>query len=183
MVLPEVRTEAPAPAVGVAPLRDNRYRTVQVVLFAIGAVLLPAGLVMIGIGWYGAAHTPYLYDQVAYLISGGLLGLGLTFAGGFLYFGAWLATVAASQRESARQMSEAVAMLAAALSRMPAGTTSAASAAGAAGSEERPALVVAGMGNTVHRGDCALIAHRGDLKPIDGAGSDFTVCRVCRPFG
>ena len=71
-------------------------------LFWAGAVLLPLGLVVIVLGWYGAANTPYQYDQLSYLVSGGLLGLGLTFCGGFLYFGAWLARIAADGRESAQ---------------------------------------------------------------------------------
>src|SRR5690349_14032516 len=83
-----------------APLKDNHYRLLQVVLFWAGAVLLPLGLVVIVLGWYGAANTPYQYDQLSYLVSGGLLGLGLTFCGGFLYFGAWLARIASDQRES-----------------------------------------------------------------------------------
>ena len=71
-------------------------------LFWAGAILLPLGLVVIVLGWYGAANTPYQYDQLSYLVSGGLLGLGLTFTGGFLYFGAWLARIAADSRESAQ---------------------------------------------------------------------------------
>jgi hypothetical protein len=61
---------------GAAPLRNNGYRVLQVVLFVSGAVLLPLGLVVIILGWYGAAHTAYQYDQLSYLVSGGLLGLG-----------------------------------------------------------------------------------------------------------
>ena len=80
---------------GAAPLKDNHFQLLQMVLFWAGAVLLPLGLVVIVLGWYGAANTPYQYDQLSYLVSGGLLGLGLTFVGGFLYFGAWLARIAA----------------------------------------------------------------------------------------
>ena len=61
---------------GVAPLRGNSAQLLQMVLFVAGAVLLPGGLVVIGLGWYGTAHTPYEYNQNAYLISGGILGLG-----------------------------------------------------------------------------------------------------------
>jgi hypothetical protein len=71
---------------------------------AAGAILLPVGLVVIILGWYGAANTPYQYDQLSYLVSGGLLGLGLTFCGGFLYFGAWLARIAADNRETAKRL-------------------------------------------------------------------------------
>ena len=97
---------------GAAPLKDNHYRLLQLVLFWAGAILLPLGLVVIMLGWYGAANTPYQYDQLSYLVSGGLLGLGLTFCGGFLYFGAWLARIAADQRESAKRLADTLLVLA-----------------------------------------------------------------------
>src|SRR5690349_8020089 len=103
---------APAPHVmaradsryGGGPPRNNPAQLLHLVLFVAGAVLLPAGLIVIGLGWYGVAHTPYLYNQNAYIVSGGILGLGITFVGGFLYFGSWLARVAADQKEAQRQL-------------------------------------------------------------------------------
>ena len=97
---------------GVAPLKGNAAQKLHQVLFIAGAVLLPGGLIVIGLGWYGIAHTPYEYNQNAYLVSGGILGLGITFAGGFLYFGSWLARIAADQRESADKLSETLLLLA-----------------------------------------------------------------------
>lgn len=97
---------------GVAPLKGNAAQKLHQVLFIAGAVLLPGGLIVIGLGWYGIAHTPYEYNQNAYLVSGGILGLGITFAGGFLYFGSWLARIAADQRESADKLSETLMLLA-----------------------------------------------------------------------
>ena len=88
--LPQARSRSGSSS-GAAPLKDNHWQLLQLVLFWAGAILLPLGLVVIVLGWYGAANTPYQYDQLSYLVSGGLLGLGLTFTGGFLYFGAWLA--------------------------------------------------------------------------------------------
>ena len=37
-------------------------------------------------GWYGAAHSAYLFQEIPYLISGGLLGVALVAGGGFLFF-------------------------------------------------------------------------------------------------
>jgi hypothetical protein len=62
----------------------------ETTLLVLGGLLLPIGVITIIVGWYGAAHTPKLYEQNDYLISGGLLGLGLVFIGGFLYFGYWM---------------------------------------------------------------------------------------------
>lgn len=169
-------------AAGSAPLRNNGYRMLQVVLFVAGAVLLPLGLIVIILGWYGAAHTPYAYDQLSYLVSGGLLGLGLTFCGGFLYFGAWLARIAADQRDSAKRLSDTLLVLADVVSRSAA-TTPAVAAAGTPAAVRDPGavLVVAGGGTTVHRADCALIAARDDLRPAGPDAPGLTACRLCKP--
>ncbi len=158
---------------GAAPLKDNNYRLLQVVLFWAGAVLLPLGLVVIILGWYGAANTPYQYDQLSYLVSGGLLGLGLTFTGGFLYFGAWLARIAADQRDSSKRLADTLLMLADVTSR------SATSRDGGVDASGIP--VTAGEGTTMHRRDCPLVARRDDLRAVGENNEHLTACRVCRP--
>src|SRR4051812_34242667 len=52
----------------------------------IGGVLLGLGLLAIIAGWYGVSHTTREWRQTPYLMSGGVLGLGLIFIGGFAYF-------------------------------------------------------------------------------------------------
>ena len=158
---------------GAAPLKDNHYQLLQVVLFWAGAVLLPLGLVVIVLGWYGAANTPYQYDQLSYLVSGGLLGLGLTFTGGFLYFGAWLARLAADAKETQRRLADTLLLLA--------DVTSRAAATRDDGVDVSALPVTAGDGTTLHRRDCALIAHRDDLRPVGEGNGHLTPCRVCRP--
>ena len=167
---------------GVAPLRNNPAQLLHLVLFVTGAVLLPGGLIVIGLGWYGVAHTPYEYNQNAYIVSGGILGLGITFVGGFLYFGSWLARVAADQKESQRQLSDTLLMLADVVSQ---NNALAAGTARAAASPARPrdpgsVLVVAGNGRTVHRADCDLVAGRDDLRPAGADAPDLIPCRICR---
>lgn len=49
-----------------------------------GAIALVAGFVVMFLGWYGASHTAREIEQLPYLISGGLMGLGLVFIGGLL---------------------------------------------------------------------------------------------------
>ncbi|MBA2954456.1 hypothetical protein GON03_08990 [Nocardioides sp. MAH-18] len=157
---------------GAAPLKDNHYQLLQLVLFWAGAILLPLGLVVIVLGWYGAANTPYQYDQLSYLVSGGLLGLGLTFTGGFLYFGAWLARLAADAKESQRRLADTLLVLADVTSR---------AASTSDGVDVSALPVTAGEGTTIHRRDCPLIAHRSDLHPVGEANGHLTACRVCRP--
>jgi hypothetical protein len=171
------RTEAAAGRVGnPAGTRDQRYRTLQLVLFAAGAVLMPLGIVTICLGWYGTAHSHYDYDQRTYLISGGILGLGLVFLGGFLYFGAWLAKVAADQRDSARQLADTILVLADMVSRQSGGSVLDDKVA-----DPGAVPVFAGEGTTVHRRDCPLISHRDDLRVLSGTERNPTTCRVCRP--
>ena len=163
---------------GAAPLRNSGYRVLQVVLFVSGAVMLPLGLVVIILGWYGAAHTPYQYDQISYLVSGGLFGLGLTFCGGFLYFGAWLARIATDGRDTSKRLSDTLLTLADVVSR------SAAEQNGRAPLTDRDPgglLVIAGRARTVHRRDCPLVADRDDVRPAGPDGGTLTPCRVCKP--
>jgi hypothetical protein len=159
-----------------AAVRDQRYRMLQLGLFAAGAVLMPLGIVVICLGWYGTAHSHYDYDQRTYLISGGVLGLGLVFLGGFLYFGAWLAKVAADQRDSARQLADTILVLADMVSRQSGG-----SALDDKAADPGAVPVFAGEGTTVHRRDCPLIAHRDDLRVLSGSERNPNTCRVCRP--
>ena len=135
-----------------------------------GAALLPVGLLTIVLGWYGTANTPYQYDQISYLVSGGLLGLGLTFAGGFLFFGAWLANVAEQSRVSSDRIVEALDPLA---------TAQELAASGAGRQALR--LVTTSSGTTLHRSDCGLVSQRPDLVPVEADAAGLTPCRVCRP--
>jgi hypothetical protein len=55
-------------------------------VWLIAGLLLPLlGFVAIFIGWWGASGTAYPAEQVPYLISGGILGLGLIIAGAALF--------------------------------------------------------------------------------------------------
>ena len=56
----------------------------QRLLFA-GIVLMPAGLVLVLVGYLGASGTTDFSAQVPYLLSGGLLGLGLIVVGAALF--------------------------------------------------------------------------------------------------
>jgi hypothetical protein len=178
LAVPRLTQQRTVPASNAAVNQDSRYRTLQLVLFAAGAVLMPLGILAICLGWYGTAHSHYTYDQNTYLISGGMLGIGLTFLGGFLYFGAWLAKVGADQRASARQLADTMLVLADLVSRQSAGGAAVAEA-GIADPGAVP--VLAGEGSTVHRRDCQLIAHRDDLHVLTGQEHDVTTCRVCQP--
>lgn len=163
---------------GTAPLRNDNARLIQVGLFIAGAVLLPLGLVIICLGWYGIANTPYVYNQLVYIVSGGMLGLGVTFIGGFLYFGSWIARVGADLKESDKRLSDTLLLLGDSISHAVAAQSSAAPATQrTVGS----VLVTAGNSTTVHRADCSLLEGRNDLTPIGPGAQGLTACRLCRP--
>src|SRR5438270_2793468 len=139
-------------------------------LFIGGSVLLPLGLLLVVLGWFGASHTGRLFEQIPYLISGGLLGLSLVVVGGFLYFGWWLTQLV---YESRRQTDE----LAGSLKRMEellvaggaAGVAPDLVADGAAParrSAPNGMLVATSTGSMLHRPDCPVVANRDGLKRV-----------------
>jgi len=64
-------------------------RDVRKFMQFLGMLVIGGGFLCIVLGWYGASHSPYLYQEVPYLISGGLLGVALVIGGGVLVRCAW----------------------------------------------------------------------------------------------
>ena len=157
---------------GAAPLRNNNAALLQTILFWAGAILMPLGIVVILLGYVGVANAAYDFDREAYTYSGGFLGLGLTFLGGFLYFGAWLAKIASDNQAASKRLADTLLVLA--------DVTSRAAAVSDQGVDTDALPVTAGDGTTLHRRDCALISHRGDLHPAGGR-QGLATCRVCKP--
>jgi hypothetical protein len=157
------------------------------------AILLPLGLVMVFLGWYGASRTPYLFEQVPYLVSGGLLGLGLVLTGGFVLFGGWIARTAREQRVLDLELLEAVRGVQDELARLPFLLSEPASAAPAqrrrrsaasnGGGTAGERLVATARGSMLHRPDCAVVHGRDDLREVDGPGADLQPCQLCDPLG
>ncbi len=170
---PLPRAGATSRGSGTAPLRGGGTSAIlQVVLFWAGAVMMPLGIVIILLGYYGVANSVYEFERQAYQTSGGFLGLGVTFLGGFLYFGAWLAKIAADNNAASARLADTLLVLADI-------TSKAASTMDPVG-ETDTVPVTAGDGTTMHRRDCALISHRDDLAPV-GARVGLQACRVCKP--
>jgi hypothetical protein len=86
---------------GVRTLRIGRTSVVlsERILLVLGGILAPLGLAVMILGWWGASNTGYEFEQIPYLISGGLLGLGLVFIGCFFYFAHWLTQLVKEHRE------------------------------------------------------------------------------------
>lgn len=86
--------------------RTRRRWDVRQVMLVLGATMMGMGFVAIVLGWYGAAHSAYLFQEVPYLISGGLLGVALVAGGGFLFFAAWLVRLIEESRRAAARVAQ-----------------------------------------------------------------------------
>jgi hypothetical protein len=157
---------------------SGRQISVEQVLAAASAVLLPLGLAVIVLGWYGAAHTPYLFEQLPYLISGGLLGLGLAIVGGLIYFGSWMARGAAQQRQQTTEVAELLREIRDELRQSTPGSSRRTSSAG----NGRAPFVATARGGMLHRPDCAVVAGRDDLRSVSASGDGLKPCALCTPL-
>lgn len=196
MTQPDPVTERAADGVTDAARSGMRGRlsAIDQIMTVVAAVLLPLGLVMVFFAWYGAARTPYMFEQVPYLISGGLLGLGLVVAGGFVLFGSWIARTAREQgaRDDAlllavREVREEIARLRPTLGEavpvQQAGRSRRRPATATANGATTHGLVATARGSMLHRPDCAVAAGREDVHPVADADVErLQPCRLCDPL-
>lgn len=158
-------------------LRSSSLTSSDRWMLVVGGTLVPLGLVLVLLGWVGASRTVLVFEQVPYLISGGLLGLALVVAGGFTYFAYWLTVMVKENRET-RQALVSV------LSRMEllleAKDAPAPRTAGPAGNGS--ALVATKAGSMIHRTDCGTVEGRDGLRPVTAQTKGLTACKLCEPF-
>ncbi len=143
-----------------------------------GPALMPLGALVIFLGWYGAAHTTRLFLQIPYLISGGIFGLGLMFAGGFVYFARWMTDLLLETRQQAADAEATAARTAAALERIEALLRDGARGSTAVGTDAR--LVTTANGRLVHRPDCRMVVGRA-VTPVPAGVTDRDACGICTP--
>jgi hypothetical protein len=148
-----------------------------------GGALLILGLVFIGMAWYGAAHTPYLFEQVPYLISGGLLGLGLTFVGGSFYFAYWMTRQVQETKRQSAATQEALGRIEEALREGGAPNGGGGSRTSSRASANGTSFVATAKGTMFHRPDCPVVAGRKDLKRVSADAKGLEPCRMCDPLG
>ena len=144
----------------------------------LGLVVVAAGLLVIGIGWNGAAGAggeingvPNLSAQLPWLISGGVLGLGL------VVFGAALVIVHNARVDRARLESKLDELVDALGNGIGNGGGSIAAPSSAAG-------IFAAGATSYHRPDCRLVTGRGDVTYLTGAEAaerGLSACRICQP--
>lgn len=141
-----------------------------------GGVLMPLGVALVLAGWYGAAHTTRLFEEIPYLISGGLLGIVLSTIGAALYFGYWLTRLVAGDR----QIADALERIEARLGGPAADGNGSAPAPTTTGS-----FVATRTGTMFHRPDCPVVADRPDseLRTVTLPARNMSPCKLCAPLG
>jgi hypothetical protein len=152
-------------------------------LFLGGAVLVPLGLITILLGWYGASHSGFLFEQVPYLISGGLLGVGLVIVGAFSYFAYWLTRIFHQQREQSTAMVDAIDRLEKRLADLPLGERSGRSNGRTRSGAGSGRFVATASGTMFHRPECTVVANRPNLRKVPAGASGMEPCRLCDPLG
>jgi hypothetical protein len=133
--------------------------------------LLGAGIVFVILGWYGAAHTNILTEQIPYLISGGLLGMGLIIVAGVMVAGA-------SQERSTDELRREIER---AFAAMGSRASDPGVRANAFSSNGHHVFVVPG-GRSYHVAGCPILEGKEGVKellPAQAAASGFAACKLC----
>jgi hypothetical protein len=173
-----------------------RARAIKIeqILLVLGGVAMPAGVLVIIVGWYGAAHTFRTYAQLDYLISGGLLGLALVISGGFCYFGYWLTRMVQllrTNQNQERQSLDTLERISAQLEQLGSLASvappppSRAAASGITPAPSRgftPGLVATANGTMAHLPTCPVVANNPDLRPVRFDDPNLTPCQICQPY-
>lgn len=142
-----------------------------------GAISLVVGFAVIGLGWAGAANTVFVFQQVPYLISGGVLGLAFVFIGAFAYFAYWMSQAARESRAQALSADRRLANI----ERLLTDALGSGVLPGASNGRTTGQFVATSGGNMYHRADCPVVAGKDELQVVDPASTDREPCRICEP--
>jgi hypothetical protein len=169
----------------------------------VGSILIPLGVIIILIAWYGSAHARVVQQQFPYLVSGSFIGLGCMITGGICYWGHWLYRLYDQAELRHEEQQKVLEEIARHLASGPGfgGTAAVASGQGVAGgassgavrsdvgSDTGPAgtagvdYLATASGSVYHRPGCPVIAHHPDdlrrlgAAQLGGLGS----CQICTP--
>lgn len=164
----------------VSRIRGGRRIDADRLQLIAGAVLAVIGLIAILLGWYGAANTGFAFEQMPYLISGGLLGVALVFLGGFVYFAYWITRLVRESRAQSERAAEILDRIAENLNgSAPRSGRSLRPIAGAGNGT----FVATRKGNLFHRPDCTVVAGRRNLRKVTASTRGVEPCGICDPLG
>lgn len=153
-------------------------RTARLALYA-GLVLTVLGLIVLYIGYNGAATHANQVQQIPYLVSGGFTGLVLVILGAAAMIAAVIILHESSLREGMAILNDSIQEMTEALSHRAFG----------APDETTPmngqALVSVTRGaSSFHRSECRLVAGKRTVKTLPRDEAERTgllACRVCKP--
>lgn len=158
---------------------DPVRRPARLALYVGGASIL-LGMLAMYLGYDGAAKNPVPAAQTPYVISGGLLGLGLMALGGvaiavyiLLQAQADLRTDLSGLRDSMDRLSEAIAHEA-----------FSSAARSSSGPSANGTVVVARGAASYHRPDCRLVTRAEHASPVprtEAERNGLIPCRICKP--
>lgn len=139
--------------------------------------LLVVGFALIWLGWNGSASVDYAQGQIPYMISGGLIGLGLVF------FGSASLIVQAIKKGQAKQLTELESLSRATQRVASMMTFTLSDGQNSNGTGSAPELVVAGAAS-FHLPQCRLVQKREGAVRIPREEAEevgLEPCRVCNP--
>ncbi|MDX6217789.1 MAG: hypothetical protein QOG99_3373, partial [Frankiales bacterium] len=143
-------------------------------MLVVGGTLLPLGVVLVLLGWYGASHTVLLFEQIPYLISGGVLGLALVMGGGFVYFAYWMTLMVRENRTGREEMQAVLLRMEELMQAQAQPQTRRTATATAAASTD---LVATKTGTMLHRPDCVAVDGRDNLRSVTATTAGLTPCK------
>ena len=141
----------------------------------LGIAYCIAGFVLIFLGWNGTASHDREAEQIPYVVSGGIAGLGLVVVVAALI-------VAHSLRTDRVELRGAIDDLRAAIERGETAAPAAAVAESEAAGAEAD-TVIAG-GESYHRAGCTLVVGQAQAVAMtrsEAVAAGLTACRVCKP--
>ena len=138
------------------------------ILISLG--LLGIGVVLVILGWYGAAHTNILTEQIPYFISGGLLGMALIIVAGIVGSSASLSR---ENREMHRDLTSAIGS----------------GVVGQLRSVPSPKRAPSGGvylvpgGHSFHQAGCPIVEGKNstELSLDEAQSAGYTTCKLCGP--
>ncbi|HEX9765933.1 MAG TPA: hypothetical protein VGA36_04160 [Nitriliruptorales bacterium] len=140
-------------------------------------LLVVAGIVAILLGWAGSSDKTFPAQQIPYLISGGMLGIGLIFLGGIMMGVQDVRRAITRITNLERKVTDLHAILLA----HP--------AAPAPTGNGRPATTAESVamlpsGTTFHRADCSIVEGKDDVTigtVADAEAKGLKPCKLCSP--
>lgn len=177
----ETKTAAPAEQIEATfPVSepDPARRPARLALY-LGVLLLALGAVALYLGYNGAATNPLPAAQTPYVISGGLVGLGLLALGGITLALYVVMTIQADFRGELNAMRETMEKLTEAISYQAFGSSNGHGPSLAGG------MVLVARGSTsFHKADCRLVERAESTKPFprdEAEREGLLPCRICKP--